>query len=140
VALEASRPYSEYERRVLMITDGKQEGTCRSATHTRQPGSWAGGDQGDAWGVGHAWEADQLRTIAHTTGGEADVIPDAAPPEAVEELFTDVQSTIRATSGCAHHPVGTQIRSVRQVYPSVQDRAAQPGKRAEVDHRHRRAR
>src|SRR5438132_1286866 len=27
VALEASTPYSVYERRVLMITDGKQEGT-----------------------------------------------------------------------------------------------------------------
>jgi hypothetical protein len=81
----------------------------------------------DAWGVGMGWEADQLRTIAHNTGGEADALPDAhGLADAVTELFTDVQSTKASNVRLVlNTPVGTQIRSVRQVYPSVQDRAAQ---------------
>jgi len=128
VALEASKPFAEYERRVLMITDGKQEGTLPISDAYKAAEELAtAGIRIDAWGVGHAWEADELRTIAHTTGGEADVIPNARGlAAAVEELFTDVQST-RASNVrlVLNTPVGTQIRSVRQVYPSVQDRAAQ---------------
>ena len=128
VALKASRPYAEYERRVLMITDGKQEGTVpiSDAYEAAEKLSQAG-IRIDAWGVGSAWEADELRTIAHTTGGEADVIPDASGlGDAVEELFTDVQGTMASNVRLVlNTPVGTQIKSVRQVYPSVQDRAAE---------------
>jgi hypothetical protein len=81
----------------------------------------------DAWGVGNGWEADQLRTIAHSTGGEADAIPDSRQlADAVGLLFSDVQSTKASNVQLVlNTPVGTQIKSVRQVYPSVQDRAAQ---------------
>lgn len=128
VALEASRRYSEYERRVLMITDGKQESSLPiSDAYAAAEELSRAGIRIDAWGVGSAWEADQLRTIAHTTGGEADVIPNARDlGEAVEELFTDVQSTMASNVRLMlNTPIGTQIKSVRQVYPSVQDRAAQ---------------
>jgi uncharacterized protein YegL len=128
VSLQASQSYSEYERRVLMITDGKQEGTVPiSDAYAVADQLGRAGIRIDAWGVGNAWEADQLRTIAHTTGGEADVIPDARDlADAVEELFSDVQSTMASNVRLVlNTPVGTQIRSVRQVYPSVQDRAAQ---------------
>ncbi|MEO8285916.1 MAG: VWA domain-containing protein [Chloroflexota bacterium] len=128
VVLRASRPYSEYERRVLMITDGKQEGTLPVSDAYNAANELGGaGIRVDAWGVGMGWEADQLRTIAHNTGGEADALPDAhGLADAVTELFTDVQSTKASNVRLVlNTPVGTQIRSVRQVYPSVQDRAAQ---------------
>lgn len=128
VALGAARHYSQYERRVLMITDGKQEGTVPISDAYQAASELASsGIRIDAWGVGSAWEADQLRTIAHTTGGEADVIPDARGlGEAVSGLFTDVQGTKAGNVRLVlNTPVGTTIKSVRQVYPSVQDRAAQ---------------
>ncbi|HET9495066.1 MAG TPA: vWA domain-containing protein [Chloroflexia bacterium] len=127
VVLRASRPYSQYERRVLMITDGKQEGTLPvSDAYEAARQLASAGIRVDAWGVGTAWEADQLRTIAHSTGGEADALPDAYElAEAVAELFTEVQSTAASNVQLVlNTPVGTRIRSVRQVYPSVQDRAA----------------
>ncbi|MDQ6694169.1 MAG: VWA domain-containing protein [Chloroflexota bacterium] len=128
VALRASQPYAEYERRVLMITDGKQESTVPiEDAYTAAQELAHAGIRIDAWGVGQAWEAEQLRTIAHTTGGEADVIPDASGlATAVGQLFTEVQSTMASNVRLVlNTPVGTQIKSVRQVYPSVQDRAAQ---------------
>jgi uncharacterized protein YegL len=128
IVLRASRPYSEYERRVLMITDGKQEGTLPVSDAYDAANELAGaGIRVDAWGVGNGWEADQLRTIAHNTGGEADALPDASGlADAVTELFSDVQSTKASNVRLVlNTPVGTQIKSVRQVYPSVQDRAAQ---------------
>ncbi len=128
VALKASQRYSQYERRVLMITDGKQEGTVPISDAYQAANELArAGIRIDAWGVGTAWEADQLRTIAHTTGGEADVIPNAQDlGRAIAALFSDVQSTLAGNVRLVlNTPVGTVIRSVRQVYPSVQDRAAQ---------------
>jgi hypothetical protein len=127
VALAAARRYSHYVRRVLLITDGKQEGSKPiSDAYNAANELAAAGLRVDAWGVGDGWEADQLRTIAHTTGGEADVIPNAQDlAVAVTELFADVQST-RASEVrlVLNTPKGTTIRSVRQVFPSVQDRAA----------------
>jgi hypothetical protein len=128
VVLGASRAYSQFDRRVLMITDGKQEGTVPvSDAYNAANELAAAGIRVDAWGVGTAWEADQLRTIAHTTGGEADALPDANElADAVTGLFQDVQSTKASNVRLVlNTPVGTQIKSVRQVYPSVQDRAAQ---------------
>lgn len=127
VALRSSRPYSQYERRVLMITDGKQEGTLPvSDAYNASKELAQSGIRVDAWGVGNGWEADQLRTIAHNTGGEADALPDAyGLAEAVTQLLTDVESTKASNVRLVlNTPVGTLIRSVRQVYPSVQDRAA----------------
>ncbi len=127
VALAAARRYSHYVRRVLIITDGKQEGGKPISDAYSAAKELAGaGLRVDAWGVGDGWEADQLRTIAHTTGGEADVIPNAGDlAVAVTDLFADVQST-RASDVrlVLNTPKGTTIRSVRQVFPSVQDRAA----------------
>jgi Ca-activated chloride channel homolog len=112
----------------VMITDGKQEGTVPvSDAYDAARELASAGIRVDAWGVGTGWEADQLRTIAHSTGGEADALPDAHElADAVTGLFSDVQST-RASNVrlVLNTPVGTQIRTVRQVYPSVQDRAAQ---------------
>jgi uncharacterized protein YegL len=128
VALRASSRFSEYERRVLMITDGRQEGSVPLSDAYEAASQLAHANiRIDAWGVGDAWEADQLRTIAHTTGGEADVIPDARQlADAVGDLFTDVQSTKASNVRLVlNTPIGTRIRSVRQVFPSVQDRAAQ---------------
>jgi uncharacterized protein YegL len=128
VVLRASRPYSQYERRVLMITDGKQEGTLPvSDAYSAARELAQAGIRVDAWGVGNGWEADQLRTIAHSTGGEADALPDAYQlAEAVTDLLTDVESTKASNVRLVlNTPVGTLIRSVRQVFPSVQDRAAQ---------------
>jgi hypothetical protein len=134
LSLQAAGRYGNYERRVLMITDGKQEGAepisdaYDTATNLARYGLRV-----DAWGVGDGWEADQLRTIAHSTGGEADVIPDARSlGQAVAELFADVRST-RASDVrlILNTPKGTTIRSVRQVFPSVQERAAR-----QVDEQH----
>ena len=128
LSMRASQRYSEYARRVLMITDGKQEGPVPLSD------AYAAADElararirVDAWGVGNGWEADQLRTIAHTTGGEADVIPNARElGEAIQELFSNVQSTKASNVRLVlNTPIGTHIKTVRQVYPSVQDRAAQ---------------
>jgi uncharacterized protein YegL len=128
VSLEASRRYPEYERRVLMITDGKQEGPVPITDAYQAADELARARlRIDAWGVGNGWEADELRTIAHTTGGEAEVVPNARDlAEAVTALFTDVRSTVASDVRLVlNTPVGTRIRSVRQVYPSVQDRAAE---------------
>ena len=128
VAYGASQAYPHHVRRVLMITDGKQEGAEPISDAYDVANTLArAGLRVDAWGVGNGWEADQLRTIAHSTGGEADVVPDARRlAEAVTTLFADVQST-RASNVrlLLSTPKGVSIRSVRQVYPSVQDRAAQ---------------
>jgi Ca-activated chloride channel homolog len=134
VAFNASRAYPNHVRRVLMITDGKQEGAepISDAYDTAEQLARSG-LRVDAWGVGSAWEADQLRTIAHSTGGEADVSPDARDlPGAVAELFADVQSTKASDVRLSlTTPQGTMIRSVRQVYPSVQERAAR-----QIDEQH----
>ncbi|HMA34914.1 MAG TPA: VWA domain-containing protein [Chloroflexia bacterium] len=127
VALGASARYANHVRRVLMITDGKQEGAEPIGDAYDMAKALAqAGLRVDAWGVGNGWEADQLRTIAHSTGGEADVIPDARHlGEAVAQLFADVQSTKASDVRLVlNTPKGTTIRSVRQVYPSVQERAA----------------
>lgn len=128
VALQASTYYPTFVRRVLMMTDGKQEGAEPiSDAYDTAASLGRAGLRVDAWGVGNGWEADELRTIAHSTGGEADAIPNARDlPAAVAELFEEVQST-RASDVrlVLNTPKGTAIRSVRQVYPSVQDRAAQ---------------
>ncbi|MGI8587736.1 MAG: vWA domain-containing protein [Chloroflexia bacterium] len=128
VALNASMRYPNYVRRVLMITDGKQEGAEPISDAYETANALAReGLRVDAWGVGTAWEADQLRTIAHSTGGEADAVPDAQRlTEAVGALFAEVQSTKASDVRLVlNTPKGTTIRSVRQVYPSVQERAAQ---------------
>ena len=80
----------------------------------------------DAWGVGSAWEADQLRTIAHSTGGEADVIPDARDlAAAVAELFADVQSTKASDVRLVlTTPQGHDDPQRAPGLPSVQERAA----------------
>ncbi|HUS17269.1 MAG TPA: vWA domain-containing protein [Chloroflexia bacterium] len=127
IALGAANYYPQHVRRVLMITDGKQEGAepISDAYETAEQLARAG-LRVDAWGVGSAWEADQLRTIAHNTGGEADAVPDARGlADAVAELFEDVQGTTASDVRLIlTTPKGSTIRSVRQVYPSVQDRAA----------------
>jgi uncharacterized protein YegL len=128
VELRAAAAYPQYERRVLMITDGRQEGAEPISDAYEAARTLAqAGIRVDAWGVGNGWEAEQLRTIAHTTGGEADVVPDARSlGDAVRELFADVQSTKAANVRLLlTTPKGVAIRGVRQVFPSVQDRAAQ---------------
>src|SRR6266566_2380945 len=57
IPLRASRPYSQYARRVLMITDGKQEGTLPvSDAYNAANELAAAGIRVDAWGVGNGWE------------------------------------------------------------------------------------
>jgi von Willebrand factor type A domain len=127
VAMGAANYYPNQVRRVLMMTDGKQEGAepISDAYQTAENLGRAG-IRVDAWGVGSAWEADELRTIAHSTGGEAETVPNARDlGDAVAELFADVQSTKASDVRLVlTTPKGTTIRSVRQVYPSVQERAA----------------
>lgn len=127
VAKHAAGYYPNFERRVLLISDGMQQGDepIESVYEASRELSEMGA-RIDAWGVGNDWDADELRTIAHTTGGEADVIPDAAGlADAVAELFEEVQTTKAGNVRLLlQTPKGTTIRSVRQVFPSVQDRAA----------------
>lgn len=123
---DAARAYSGYERRVLLVTDGKQESELPVEDAYDAARSLARNKiRIDAWGVGFDWKAEELRTIAHATGGEADVIPTAQELEAaVGELFEEVKGT-RASDVrlVLESPKGTTIRGVRQVFPSVQDRA-----------------
>jgi uncharacterized protein YegL len=128
VAMGAAAYYPQHVGRVLMMTDGKQQGTEPiSNAYATAEELGRQGMRVDAWGVGDGWEADELRTIAFSTGGEAEAVPNARElSAAVGDLFADVQSTSAGNVRLVlNTPKGTMIRSVRQVYPSVQERAAQ---------------
>jgi Ca-activated chloride channel family protein len=95
VSHQAAGYYPQHERRILMITDGMQQGEEPiQAVYNIAQTIADSGARIDAWGVGHDWDADELRNLAHITGGEADVVPDAHElADAVADLFEDVQTT-----------------------------------------------
>jgi Mg-chelatase subunit ChlD len=94
-ALKAFEKRPEAIRRVLLLSDGEQQGDepIERVYQIAQAINNVGG-QIEAWGVGHQWNENELRKIAQLTGGTAEVIP--SPHEIADDidaLLEDVKGT-----------------------------------------------
>ncbi|MFG3123265.1 VWA domain-containing protein [Streptomyces sp. NPDC048201] len=121
-------------RHGILLTDGRNE--HESPTELRDTlGACAGRFTCDARGVGTDWEVKEVTGIASALLGTADIVAD--PARLTEDFTRIMESTMR--KGVADvalrvwTPVGTSIKFVKQVAPSVEeltDRRTEAGPRA----------
>ncbi|MCB0077365.1 MAG: VWA domain-containing protein [Anaerolineales bacterium] len=122
LALDAFRSRPDAIRRVLLLSDGEQQGD-ESISRVYQVARTINeiGGQIEAWGVGRDWNADELGTIAALTGGTAAVIP--TPDEmsdAIDLLLDDVVATAaQEVTLLFRTPQMYEILEVKQVYPNI---------------------
>lgn len=107
--------------KVLFLTDGKNEGELRPALNQAVDRCKALDISIHAWGVGTDWDAAELLHMAEVTHGNADIIP---TPQQVETAFTTAFSEMRKTAITnvrlsLWSPVGVQIPTLSQVYPTI---------------------
>ena len=74
-------------KKVLFLTDGKNEGELRVALDRAVDRCTAANISINAWGVGTDWDAAELRHIADATHGSADIIP---TPDQVATAFASL--------------------------------------------------
>ncbi|MDQ4074946.1 MAG: VWA domain-containing protein, partial [Chloroflexota bacterium] len=122
LALQAFRSRPDAIRRVLLLSDGQQEGDEpieRVYEIARQINEVGG--QIEAWGIGDRWNENELRRIAQLTGGTAEVIP--SPDEIaddIEALLEDVEGTpAQDVSLLFQTPKMYEILEVKQVFPNI---------------------
>jgi len=107
--------------KILFLTDGKNEGEVRSVLDQSIRRCTSANISISAWGVGTDWDAAELRYMADTTHGTADIIP---TPQQVASAFSTSFSEMRKTALTnvrlqLWSPVGVTLKSVQQVYPSL---------------------
>jgi uncharacterized protein YegL len=108
-------------RKILFLTDGKNEGEKRSALD-RAVGVAKNVDiQIMAWGVGTDWDEDELEYIAKQTQGDADIIPS---PNKIAQAFGAAFSVMQKTAANDVRlnmwtPVGVTIKKMEQVFPNL---------------------
>ncbi len=108
-------------KRILFLTDGKNEGERRPVLDGAVRRCAAAGISINAWGVGTDWDADELRHLADATGGQADIIP---TPQRIEATFAAAFQEMRKTALTDVRldlwtPNGVTIRTIQQVYPNI---------------------
>ncbi len=108
-------------KKVLFLTDGKNEGELRVALDRAVDRCTAANISINAWGVGTDWDAAELRHIADATHGSADIIP---TPDQVATAFASSFNEMRKTAIANARlalwtPVGVKIQSIAQVFPSI---------------------
>jgi Ca-activated chloride channel family protein len=107
--------------KVLFLTDGKNEGELRPALDQAVNRCKALDISIHAWGVGTDWDAEELLHMAEATHGNADIIP---TPQQIETAFTTAFNEMRKTAItnvrlALWSPVGVQIPTLSQVYPTI---------------------
>ena len=115
-------------RKVLFLTDGKNEGEKRAQLDRAVQRCKQTSIQVSAWGVGVDWDANELKYIANETQGDADIIPS---PNMVAQMFTAAFAQMQQTAVTDVRlnlwtPVGVSIKSLQQVYPSILNMQPRP--------------
>lgn len=117
----AFRPYQEQAKKILFLTDGKNEGEKRSALNQAVDLCVQARIGIQAWGVGADWDATELRHMAEVTHGSADIIPN---PKQIEEAFLSSFDLMRRTALTDVRlvlwtPVEVAVKQIQQVYPTI---------------------
>ncbi|GHO53492.1 vWA domain-containing protein [Ktedonobacter robiniae] len=108
-------------RKILFLTDGRNEGETRFRLNEAVERCRVANISISAWGVGTDWDASELRHMADSTHGSADIIPQ---PQQIIPAFTLAFNEMRRTA-ITHatldlwSPVGVKITRIQQVYPSL---------------------
>jgi Mg-chelatase subunit ChlD len=122
LALNAFENRPDAIRRVLLLSDGEQQGDepIERVYQVAREINEIGG-QIEAWGIGHQWNENELRRIAQLTGGSAEVIPSASEiAEDIEALLQDVEGTpAQDVNLLFRTPKMYEILEVKQVYPNI---------------------
>ena len=108
-------------RKILFLTDGKNEGEKRSVLDRSVELCRTSQVEVSAWGIGTDWDEDELRHIAESTHGDADIIPS---PDQVATAFTTAFSRFQATAVTNARlnlwtPQGVTVNSIQQVFPNI---------------------
>ncbi len=121
-ALRAFEKRPDAIRRVLLVSDGEQQGdepierVYEIARKIHEEGG-----QIEAWGIGNQWNENELRRISSLGGGGAEVIP--APEylgDAIDAQLQDVAATpAQDVNLIFKTPKMYEILEVSQVYPNI---------------------
>jgi uncharacterized protein YegL len=108
-------------RKILFLTDGKNEGEKRPALDRAVQRCKETQIQVSAWGIGTDWDENELSHIADQTQGDADIIPS---PNQVAAAFSAAFSQMQKTAVTEVKlnlwtPQGVTIKSFQQVFPSI---------------------
>jgi Mg-chelatase subunit ChlD len=121
-ALRAFEKRPDAIRRVLLLSDGEQQGDepIERVYEIARRFHEVGG-QIDAWGIGNQWNENELRRIASLTGGGAAVIPDPEDmAREIDSLLQDVAATpAQDVNLIFKTPKMYEILEVKQVYPNI---------------------
>ncbi len=117
----AFRPYQEQAKKILFLTDGKNEGEKRSALNQAVDLCVQARIGIQAWGVGADWDATELRHMAEVTHGSADIIPS---PRQIKNAFFNSFDLMRRTAltdvrFVLWTPVEVAVKQIQQVYPTI---------------------
>lgn len=118
--IQAFDPYREWARTILFLTDG-QNGD-QKATFLRSVEQCVRERISIyAWGVGTDWNANELRTLAERTHGQAGIIPQ---PQQIEAAFRQTFNQIRRTALTNVRltlwtPEEVSVLQVEQAYPTL---------------------
>ncbi len=117
----AFRPYQEQAKKILFLTDGKNEGEKRSALNQAVDLCVQARIGIQAWGVGADWDATELRHMAEVTHGSADIIPS---PRQIKDAFLNSFDLMRRTALTNVRlvlwtPVEVAVKQIQQVYPTI---------------------
>lgn len=108
-------------RKILFLTDGKNEGEKRAVLDRAVQNCKQAGIQVSAWGIGTDWDENELLHIANETQGAAGIIP--SPNEVAlrfGEAFSQMQKTaVNDVKLKLWTPVGVRIKAFQQVFPSI---------------------
>jgi len=119
--VDALGPDQTRAKKMLLLTDGKNESEQRAALDKAVARCAAANISVSAWGVGTDWDVNELRYIADQTRGDADIIP---TPQQVASAFAAAFSEMRKTALTdvqiyLWSPVGVTITKIAQVYPQI---------------------
>ncbi len=111
----------DYAVKVLFLTDGRNEGEQRELLNQAIERCQSANISISAWGVGTDWDAAELRAMADSTHGTADIIPS---PNQVEATFVAAFREIRKTALTNARlqlwtPVGVKVQTIQQVFPNI---------------------
>lgn len=108
-------------KKILFLTDGKNEGEKRQILDKAVAQAKATDIQIMAWGIGVDWDENELEYIAKETQGDADIIPS---PNQIADVFSKAFSVMQKTAAndvrlSLWTPVGVTIKKIEQVFPTL---------------------
>jgi hypothetical protein len=138
-AIRQLEPWSSMPCRILFLTDGRNEepgGTLeRVLDRCRERGI-----EVRAWGLGAAWDEQQLCAIAERTGGQAEAIFKSRDlATAFRRAFVELESGVaRLVRLSLSMPPPFSLQSVSQVYPMVLELPSDPIALGSIEYGHSR--